>query len=125
MTSQRYHRAPSSQAPSEGRNQAQLSTVRITMLTSAPRKSRNSLVHVWAAHSATATSSQSMSSNAAGISPTAYVSAVCSSSHGTGSVSSAGSATSDGVSSRQAPTSGAARSVGSPPPQAVSQDRDS
>ena len=36
-TSQRYHRAPSSQAFSDGRNHAQLTTVRITRDSSAPR----------------------------------------------------------------------------------------
>src|SRR5262245_32391557 len=45
-TSQRYHRAPSSQAPSDGRNHAQLTTVRITRLSSPPRKSMNFFEHV-------------------------------------------------------------------------------
>ena len=41
MTSHRYHRAPLSHAFSEGRNHAQLTMVRITVLSSAPRKSSN------------------------------------------------------------------------------------
>src|SRR4051794_3871928 len=45
-TSQRYHRAPSSQAPSEGRNHAQLTMVRITRLSSAPRNSMNAFEQV-------------------------------------------------------------------------------
>src|SRR5688500_16102854 len=45
-TSQRYQRAPLPQASSEGRNQAQLSTLRITRLSSPPRNFWNWRVHV-------------------------------------------------------------------------------
>ena len=47
MTSQRYHRAPFSQAVSEGRNHAQLTIVRMTVLSSAPRNSWNFVEQVW------------------------------------------------------------------------------
>ena len=47
MTSQRYHRAPLSHAFSEGRNHAQLTMVRITVLSSAPRNSWNLAEQVW------------------------------------------------------------------------------
>ena len=47
MTSQRYHRAPLSHAFSEGRNHAQLTMVRITVLSSAPRNSSNFAEQVW------------------------------------------------------------------------------
>ena len=56
-TSQRYHRAPSSQAASEGRNHAQLTTVRITRLSSAPRKSMNACEQVEYAHAPSSRSS--------------------------------------------------------------------
>ena len=46
ITSQRYHRAPASQAAVLGRNHAQLRIVRIARLSSAPVKSMNSLVQV-------------------------------------------------------------------------------
>ena len=45
--SQRYQRAPLSQAFSEGRNQAQLTMVRITVLSSAPRNFWNFAEQVW------------------------------------------------------------------------------
>ena len=44
-TSQRYQRAPSAHAASEGRNQAQDSSERMARLSSAPRNRSNALEH--------------------------------------------------------------------------------
>src|SRR3954468_8214845 len=46
-TSQRYPRAPSSQAFFEGRNHTQLTIARITVLSSAPRNCSNRVEQPW------------------------------------------------------------------------------
>ena len=47
ITSQRYHRAPASQAARLGRNHAQLRIERIARLSSAPVKVMNRREQVW------------------------------------------------------------------------------